>query len=397
VHLQEEGDMDQSQFDAYPSGPRPATVAVKLDQQQRKLVELLRDEGTCGTTDGEIIRNAVLDYLEQQSQPRPATHEAEPERRRTAEPGNRRFDQTLQPVSGRAVPVYKGEVLRITQVEGEQCVDFNCFNLHDYKEYMHVGNMRREGFRTREGRIVWSNPPRYHPMMRILHMPETCVTDLLGARCSALLFEVGYGLEDHPNCQDTLAEAIREYGLGPADVHDSLNMWMNTEWDHIGFYIVRNTGRPGDYVDLLALMDVLAVPAVCGSGDLWTTSNFSYKPIRIEIFEPSDESSKAAEEDWSQHSYLRNQRTLADFRVGQIRTKRELHPVPGYEPRFPNFPIAWTDVDVEFTSDEYRRIWMFCGSLGDTVEEVVRTLFLHWYIDNRKKPALAAGRLMGHA
>jgi uncharacterized protein YcgI (DUF1989 family) len=39
--------------------------------------------------------------------------------------GKERFDLVLQPISGKAVPVYAGEVLRIIQVEGEQCVDFN--------------------------------------------------------------------------------------------------------------------------------------------------------------------------------------------------------------------------------------------------------------------------------
>ena len=51
--------------------------------------------------------------------------------------GKERFDLVLQPISGKAVPVYAGEVLRIIQVEGEQCVDFNAFNLHDYKERRH--------------------------------------------------------------------------------------------------------------------------------------------------------------------------------------------------------------------------------------------------------------------
>src|SRR2546430_14243806 len=53
--------------------------------------------------------------------------------------GNCRYDITLQPISGKAIPLYQGEVLRIIQVGGEQCVDFNCFNLHDYKERMSVG------------------------------------------------------------------------------------------------------------------------------------------------------------------------------------------------------------------------------------------------------------------
>jgi uncharacterized protein YcgI (DUF1989 family) len=311
--------------------------------------------------------------------------------------GSSRFNMTLQPVSGKAVPVMKGEVLRITQLEGEQCVDFNCFNLHDYKEYLHVGNMRREGFRTQEGRFLWSNPPRFHPLMKIVHMPVTCVTDLLGARCSAVIFEAAYGIDDHPNCQDTLAESIGEYSLTPHDVHDSLNFWMNTEWDHIGSYTVRNTGQAGDSVDLLALMDVLAVPAICGSGDLWTTSNFSFKPIQIQVFEASPESCSVADTDWEANTRLRTQRTLAELRVQGIRTERELTPVPGYQPQFPSYPIVSDEIPVRFSDAEFRKIWMYRVALGATDEEVVRTMFMHWYIDNRKNPALGIPQLMGHA
>ena len=191
----------------------------------------------------------------------------------------------IEPVSGKAIPVHKGEILRIKQIEGGQCVDFNCFNLNDHKEYMSVGHMRREGFRTAQDRSHLEQSAALPANDEDPHMPPTCVTDLLGARCSAVPFEVHYGIKDQPNCQDTLAEAAGEYGLTPDDIHDSLNFWMNTEWDHIGSYTVWNTGKADDYVDLLALMDVLAVPVTCGSGNLWVTSNFSYKPIQVQVFE----------------------------------------------------------------------------------------------------------------
>ena len=47
-------------------------------------------------------------------------------------------------------------------------------------------------------------------MMWIAEMEETCVTDLIGSRCSADLFEATWGFEAHTNCQDTLAESIGE-------------------------------------------------------------------------------------------------------------------------------------------------------------------------------------------
>jgi hypothetical protein len=225
-------------------------------------------------------------------------------------------------------------------------------------------------------------------MMKILHLPRTCATDLLAARCSAVPFEAHYGIDDQPNCQDTLAEAIGEYGLTPDDVHDSLNLWMNTEWDHVGSYTVWNTGKKGDYVDLLALMDVLAVPVTCGSGNLWVTSNFSYKPIQVQVFEATRQTTAAAEREWKENCSLVTQRTAKDFKNQTIRTLPELTPDSGFEPDFVNFPIEWKEIEVEFSNAQMLEIWDHRGTYGDTDEEVVRTLFFHWYLENRKKHGL---------
>jgi hypothetical protein len=58
--------MNKDQLVTRPMSPRPAKVLVRFDQQQRKLLDFLRDEKKFGTEDGEIIRNVVLDYLKQQ-------------------------------------------------------------------------------------------------------------------------------------------------------------------------------------------------------------------------------------------------------------------------------------------------------------------------------------------
>jgi hypothetical protein len=58
--------MNKDQLVTRPLSPRPAKVLVRFDQQQRKLLDFLREEKKFGTEDGEIIRNVVLDYLKQQ-------------------------------------------------------------------------------------------------------------------------------------------------------------------------------------------------------------------------------------------------------------------------------------------------------------------------------------------
>jgi len=299
--------------------------------------------------------------------------------------GEPKVDIVLQPVSGKALPVYQGEVLRITQLGDGQCVDFNCFNVHDYKEHMSVGHMRRQGFRIRKGDLIWSNPPRFNPMMAIMEMPQTCSTDLLASRCHAGLFEVIFGLENHPNCQDTFAEAIGEYGLTPDDVHDSFNMWMNSGWDDAGGYQIRkNTGLKGDYVDLLALMDVLAVPIVCGSGDIITVSNFCLKSIQVQVFHRSDETEVIVQDYLRRYTGLKNQRTVDTFRIKDIRTERELSPIQGYEPHFVNYPITLEEIEIELSEEDYEQLQILKEQgLGRSDEEAIRTAVMSRYYKNR--------------
>jgi uncharacterized protein YcgI (DUF1989 family) len=287
----------------------------------------------------------------------------------------------LQPVSGKAIPVRRGEVMRIRQVLGEQCVDFNSFCLADYKEYMDVSVCRPTvGFRPRKLDIIYSNPPRFRPMLGILEMSDDCVTDILGKSCHASLFEIAQGLPVHTNCQDTISESIAEYGLTPDDVHHSLNLWMNSEWDSRGRYeIVRNTARAGDYVDLLACFDQLMVPTICGSGDTMLTSNFSFKPIEVEVFAASDATLGLVDRIMERSGRYRTQRTVDQFRVKTIRADRRLTAVPGFEPKFVNYPIEVSEIEVSLSEEEYRAAeQLVTTGFGRDVPDVVRKGFMLW-------------------
>jgi len=293
--------------------------------------------------------------------------------------GKARFDITLQPVSGKAVPVYKGEVLRIKQVEGGQCVDFNCYNLHDYKEYMSVGPSA--GFRKVKGDVVMTRHPKSRPMLAILEMPESCVTDVIAPGCSAPLFKRRTGMADHTNCQDTFSECIAEYGLEAEDIHSSFNLWMNSAWTQDGKYYSspnRNTGQKDDYVDFLALMDVLAVPVTCGGGDISRGSNYWFKPIQVQIFETSDDL-KMQTQDYTGRYPAKDM----DEAIKPIRTNRELEAIPGYHLHFKNFPLQIHKFSIELTDEDYRNLQKLKQmGLGNNDEDAIRSAVIEWYIDN---------------
>lgn len=156
----------------------------------------------------------------------------------------------LEPATGKAIPVKRGQDIRITQTGNGQCLDFNAYNLDDHKEVFHCGRTRTaHGLNPGKGSHLWSAPPRERPMFTVLE-DTVGANDVNFPRCSAFLYESQFGFDDdvpHSNCHDILSEAIREYGLTPDDVHDSFNGFMNTGAKDGKLFIAKQRAIRGDY------------------------------------------------------------------------------------------------------------------------------------------------------
>jgi uncharacterized protein len=285
----------------------------------------------------------------------------------------------MEPGTGKAVELLRGQILRVEQIEGGQCADFNCFNLHDYKEFMHTGRTRViHGLHITKGHFLWSAPPRERPIMYILEDTAAC-NDTLFPRCTGVLYESLFGLPVHTNCQDILAEAEREYGLTPDDVHDSFNLFMHTAIGPDGQpYIAAQKAQKGDYIELLALVDVLAVPNVCGA-DVTATSDFALKPLKVVIYQASEADIAAV----PQRRSLRNQRTPADFKVKAIKSDRPLRRDPTYKPEFINVPLRRIPCALSLDDEEFSLLQSLkaTGHYGATDGDVLRFILFSWWIE----------------
>ena len=256
-------------------------------------------------------------------------------------------ETVLEPGTGKAFEVRAGQVLRVEQVTGDQCVDLNVFNLHDYREFMHVGRTRTlHGTNPSAGTFLWSAPPRERALM-YLQTDTAGINDTLFPRCSANMYESMHGFAEHTNCADIQAEAQREYGLTPDDVHDSFNLFMATRVVDGMPEILRQSTAPGDHVELLALVDVLAVPNICGN-DILGTSNFSLDPVKVQVLAATQAEIDAV----PPLQRYATQRTPADFRQPVIRTERALRKVAGYEPSFARTPVRLVAVDVDLAETD---------------------------------------------
>jgi hypothetical protein len=225
---------------------------------------------------------------------------------------------------------------------------------------------------------MWSAPPRERALVYILEDTANC-NDVLFPRCSAHLYESVYGFTDHTNCHDIQTEAQREYGLTPDDVHDSFNLFMHTGVDQHGKpWIDRQKSKGGDYIDLLAIEDVLAVPNVCGA-DIMRTSNFSIKAVKLSIYQASEADLAAV----PSLSRLPSQRTPADFKVKQIKAERELRRDASYTPTFTNVPIRISEVATPLDASDYALLQQckLTELYGDDDGAALRDIVFSWWSD----------------
>lgn len=291
-----------------------------------------------------------------------------------------RAEHRLLPGTGKAFEVRAGQILRVAQVDGDQCADLNVFSLHDYREAMHVGRTRTlHGIHPGEGSFLWSAPPRERAMMFLLS-DAAGLNDTLFPRCSAAMYESMFGFAEHTNCADMQAEAQREYGLTPDDVHDSFNLFMATRVNVDGSIEVVHQHTPATaFVEMLAVMDVLAVPNVCGN-DIFRTSNYSLRPLDVTVFD-------AAESDLDRVPPLqvhRAQRTPADFAQPEIRAERRLQRDAAYEPRFARTPVTVDRLPIELGEADTALLHAHARRdlYGDDDEAALRDIVLSWWVQS---------------
>ena len=372
----------------YSNSIKEGAVEMKIHfyETQMQLLDKLVSQGDYGKTREDVLHTVVLEHAKDLLSGGTPFDLSPGEVIEVDRPdyGKIRYDKVLEPVTGVAVPVYKGEVLKIMQVEGGTCADFNAYNLYDYKEHLDNGMTRCFRHHPARGDFIWTNSPRSRPIYAILEMPETCKVYIIGHRCNSLLYEKAWGFTDHANCQSTFAEAIREWGMTPDEVHDSFNLWMNAEPDPTGdsTWMKWNPAKKEDSVEFLALFDTLAVPIICGMADLSDISNYRFNHIQVQICEASPATLNLVGMIDKRLSSYKSQMKLEDeeFKVKDIPVQRKLKQVANYRPEYRHVPkMAALNVDLGPAEEGILQSLIKSGFYGNSLGDALVASFIRWY------------------
>lgn len=190
---------------------------------------------------------------------------------------------TIPPQSAKGVHLRRGQSLKVITPEGTQVSDLFAFVQSSPDEYLcpRTTMTRQRRLYPQTGEPFYSNKRR--PLL-LLRADTVGVHDLFYPACDEYLYR-SWGEENHPSCRGNLNAALREVGFTAGGYAEPHNLFQNSPAiDVDGHLEVRESpARPGDYVLLEALDDLLVVATSC-SVDRGVLNGGRPKPIVLEIY-----------------------------------------------------------------------------------------------------------------
>ncbi len=194
-------------------------------------------------------------------------------------------DTVVPPCAPWSAKVRQGEHLRLIDLEGQQAIDFLCFNAANPAERYHAANTIKIPCQLylNAGSVLRSSLAR--PMMTI--MEDSCGDhDTIFGCCSFEVDEVRYGATNAESCQRNFERELAKHDIGPEHIVSNVNFFMNVPVKPDGHTaITESQSKAGDFVDLRAEMDVLAVLSNCPEA-LNDATGDGPTPVRAIVYRP---------------------------------------------------------------------------------------------------------------
>ena len=186
----------------------------------------------------------------------------------------------IAPGAAAALELGRGDVVRVEQVTGGQCVDLVAWSLADSRERFSASRTRAvAGVSPGLGDLLWSGPPFERPLLLIV-ADSAPGHDLLFPACSPAEY-AGSACEAEPSCVGVQSATAAAWGLETSDLPDPFNLWLRSSVDADGALGWESTATvAGDHVELLALVPLLVVINPCVD-DVFGCSGLEPGPIAV--------------------------------------------------------------------------------------------------------------------
>ena len=208
-----------------------------------------------------------------------------------------RLDLRIDKCTARQYEVRAGEFIQIIDVAGRECSDFLALSAAglDQGQERHIDMTTT---RTLMG-SGYPGPGLYakyfdrdmQPLVEVVQ--DTCGRhDTFGLACAAKYYE-DQGYFGHANCSDNINAVLSSFGVRPRRGWEAVNFFYNTGIDeHNVLFLDEPWSRPGDYVLLRAMTDLVCASTACPD-DTSAANGWNPTDIHVRVYTPENVFSKA--------------------------------------------------------------------------------------------------------
>jgi uncharacterized protein len=184
--------------------------------------------------------------------------------------------------------VEKGQILRIIDIEGQQAVDTLFYNALDTSERYSA----QDTILTQGGPYVTTGTRLISNAGNVLGVvvADSCGrhdTSAGACSCEANTARFGHHTRYMHACRENFLIEVSKHDMTKRDIVPNINFFMNVPIEPDGsLAIVDGVSKPGDYVDILASMDILVVISNCPQVNN-PCNGFNPTAVKVLIFDPS--------------------------------------------------------------------------------------------------------------
>lgn len=208
-----------------------------------------------------------------------------------------RLDRHIEKATAAAYDVKAGEFIQVIDVAGRQCSDFQCFSVAKLEKQLErpldattTRTLVAQGYPL-PGLFSKAFDHDMEPLVEVVQ--DTCGRhDAFALACTAKYYaDMGY--PGHVNCSENFNAALAPYGVAPRKGWMALNFFYNTAIDaHNVLYLDEPWSRPGDYVLLRALQDLVCVSSACPD-DIDAANGWDPTDIHVRTYSGAEKFSRA--------------------------------------------------------------------------------------------------------
>ncbi|HET6867656.1 MAG TPA: glycine cleavage system aminomethyltransferase GcvT [Solirubrobacteraceae bacterium] len=208
-----------------------------------------------------------------------------------------RLDFRIDAATASSYEVRKGEYIQVIDVQGRQCSDFLAFHYDKLQKGIERG-LDATVTRTLMGQ-AYPTPGLQGKFYDLDMEPLVEVVrdtvgrhDTFALACQAKYYE-DLGYPGHINCTDNFNGALERFEIAPRKGWEALNFFYNTAFDSsMQLTFDEPWSRPGDYVMLRALNDLVCASSACPD-DIDPSNAWEVTDVHVRVYSPQNRFSVA--------------------------------------------------------------------------------------------------------